>query len=221
RRHHRAQRVPAARPAVQLHEWLAVEVGGPGAQRQDQRGGDRDTRNLPRGAGARVTRSLLAGRRAPGIHLEFAQPRSGISTRRTDITGFAGVAARGPLFTPVRIETSAEFAMTFVRHIPAGYLAFSVAAFFANCGASAWAVAPAALAGSGAAPPEPDGAHPFADGADGLRDVTTSDLLEAVAALEPIEEIGVLTAPDVQPVPAVPIVTDPPGRSCEVLTATP
>lgn len=255
-----------------------------------------------------MTRSLLAGPRAPGVHLEFARARPGITARRTDIAGFAGIAARGPLFTPVRVQTWAEFVTTFGRHIPASYLAYCMEAFFANGGATAWvvraahrasaraarvcfaddrgvpslvltaadpgrwahamtatvardgdrfdlslrgpdglverwrdlgvtgprtvvdilgaagtgsALVTAALAGGGAAPPAPAGPRSFAGGADGLRELVTADLLEAVATLEPVEEIGILAAPDLQAVPAVTIVTDPPARRCDVLDGLP
>jgi phage tail sheath protein FI len=78
--------------------------------------------------------------RTPGIHVEFARAGRAISPRRTDIAGLVGIAARGPLFTPVKVQSWGEFVATFGRHIPAGYLAYCVEAFFANGGRTVWVV---------------------------------------------------------------------------------
>lgn len=249
-----------------------------------------------------MTRALLTG--APGVHVDFARARSGITVRRTDIAGFAGIAARGPLFTPLRVQGWAEFVTAFGAHLPSGYLAYCVEAFFANGGATAWvvraahpasataagltlvddhglpavgltaagvgrwahaltasvardgdrfdltlrgpdglverwrdlgvtgarsivdvlgdpdsgsALAAAALAAPTGSPPAPAGPRPFAGGADGLRDLATDDLLRAIAALEPVDEIGILAAPDLQAVPTVSIVIDRPAPRCDQL----
>lgn len=63
-----------------------------------------------------------------------------MSARRTDIAGFVGIARRGPLFTPLRVESWGEFRAVFGGHTPAGYLAYAVQAFFANGGQTAWVV---------------------------------------------------------------------------------
>lgn len=242
--------------------------------------------------------------RTPGIHLEFARARQAVRPRRTDVTGFVGVAERGPLFTPVRVEGWSEFVNAFGGHVPAGYLAYAVQAFFANGGSAAWvvrvahresaraagldltdplggpsvrlqAVGPgrwahrttAAVAGDGArfdltlrdadgrvelwrdlaldgprgvvavlgaegtgsrlvtaelppnpALPAPSGPRPLAGGADGLADLTITDLVLGIDALEAVDEVALLAAPDLQAVPRVPpLVTDPPPHRCDVL----
>lgn len=78
--------------------------------------------------------------RTPGVHVEFSRARQLMSVRRTDITGFVGIARRGPLFTPVRVESWGEFLAVFGGHTPAGHLAYAVQAFFANGGRTAWMV---------------------------------------------------------------------------------
>lgn len=78
--------------------------------------------------------------RAPGVYVEFPRARRAITPRRTDITGFVGIARRGPLHVPVRVESWGEFVATFGAHIPAGYLAYALEAYFANGGRTAWVV---------------------------------------------------------------------------------
>lgn len=87
-----------------------------------------------------VTTVSASAFRAPGVSVEFAQARQAVSPRRTDIAGFVGIARRGPLHTPVRVESWGEFVAAFGRHTPAGYLAYAVEAFFANGGRTAWVV---------------------------------------------------------------------------------
>lgn len=244
--------------------------------------------------------------RTPGVHLEFVRARQAVRPRHTDVTGLVGIAERGPLLTPMRVQGFSEFVTAFGGHLPGGYLAYAVQAFFANGGRVAWvvrvahrdsaraaelvladvhggpsvrlrAVEPgrwahrttvavardgdrfdltlrgpggqvelwrelttdgprgvvamlgaagtgsrlvtAALAGSDPAPPAPTGPRPLAGGADGVADLAIDDLLLGIDALEPVDEVALLAAPDLQAVPRVPRVTDPPRPRCDVLDA--
>src|SRR6266481_10042857 len=75
----------------------------------------------------------------PGVYFERrdVSPRV-IGLPRADITGFVGIAMRGPLFDPVKVESWNQFVSTFGDFIAPGYLAYSVYGFFANGGRTAW-----------------------------------------------------------------------------------
>lgn len=79
--------------------------------------------------------------RTPGVYFErqdTAPPL--IGPLRTDIAGFVGIAERGPLHTPVKIESFAQFSNVFGRKIAQGYLAYAVDGFFMNGGQTCWVV---------------------------------------------------------------------------------
>jgi hypothetical protein len=78
--------------------------------------------------------------RTPGVYFEWLDPPAGIGPLRTDIAGFVGVAARGPLNQPVKVESMTQFTSTFGDQIPQGYLAYAVRGFFANGGATCYVV---------------------------------------------------------------------------------
>jgi len=79
--------------------------------------------------------------RTPGVYFEWPDVvPPAISLRRTDIAGFVGIAAAGPLHHPVKIESWTQFVSTFGPHIPQGYLAYAVEGFFANGGQTCWVV---------------------------------------------------------------------------------
>ena len=79
--------------------------------------------------------------RTPGVYFEWQDPEPPvIGRRRTDIAGFVGIAASGPLHHPVRIESWTQFVSTFGAHIPQGYLAYAVEGFFANGGHTCYVV---------------------------------------------------------------------------------
>lgn len=83
--------------------------------------------------------------RAPGVYFERTDKR--ITERiplRTDIAGFVGIAQRGPLHTPTKVESWIQFTSEFGTHIPQGYLAYAVEGFFANGGRTCWIVRVAA-----------------------------------------------------------------------------
>jgi len=75
----------------------------------------------------------------PGVYFERRDisPLT-IGLPRSDIAGFAGIAMRGPLFEPVRVESWIQFVSTFGTYIPQAYLAYSVYGFFANGGRTCW-----------------------------------------------------------------------------------
>jgi len=79
--------------------------------------------------------------RTPGVYFEWPDTRvPALRPLRTDVAGFIGIAAAGPLHTPVRIESMTQFASIFGEHIEHGYLAYAVEGFFANGGATCWVV---------------------------------------------------------------------------------
>jgi uncharacterized protein len=79
--------------------------------------------------------------RTPGVYFEWLDTRlSGIEPVRTDIAGFVGVAARGPLHQPMKVESWSQFTSTFGGHTPQGYLAYAVEGFFVNGGQTCWVV---------------------------------------------------------------------------------
>src|SRR5262245_32181352 len=96
--------------------------------------------------------------RVPGVHFEWLDTVRAIEGTRTDIAAFVGVSSRGPLHTPVKVETWAQFVSVFGAHTPNGYLAYAVEGFFTNGGATCWIVRvadPAAAKTASAAVPSP------------------------------------------------------------------
>ncbi len=79
--------------------------------------------------------------RTPGVYFDWLDKRRQvIASRRTDIAGFVGVAARGPLHQPVKVSSWTQFTTTFGGHIPQGYLAYAVQGYFQNGGRTCWVV---------------------------------------------------------------------------------
>jgi phage tail sheath protein FI len=71
----------------------------------------------------------------PGLYFETVDAESEpVPPARVDITGFAGVTARGPIDTPVRITSQSQFQATFGGPIRNGLLAYAVKAFLDNGG---------------------------------------------------------------------------------------
>jgi uncharacterized protein len=71
---------------------------------------------------------------------------------RSDIPAFIGIAERGPLDTPVPVESFRQFQAHFGDFIGAGFLAYSVRAFFENGGQRCWIIR---VAQRDSTPPEP------------------------------------------------------------------
>jgi phage tail sheath protein FI len=75
----------------------------------------------------------------PGVYLQrLDAQRAAISRLRTDVPGFIGIAERGPLDTPVAVESFRQFRGVFGGFIGGGYLAYSLRAFFENGGQRAY-----------------------------------------------------------------------------------
>ena len=79
--------------------------------------------------------------RTPGVYFEWRdKSATRLQALRTDITGFVGIAARGSLHTPVKIESWTQFVSEFGGYISQGFLAYAVEGFFANGGQTCWVV---------------------------------------------------------------------------------
>lgn len=70
---------------------------------------------------------------------------------RTDVAAFVGIARRGPLDTPVPVESFRQFDAHFGEFTGAGYLAYAVRGFFENGGRRCWVVRVASLDAAGGA----------------------------------------------------------------------
>lgn len=80
--------------------------------------------------------------RIPGVHVRWQDvPVSGATREaRMDIAGFAGIASRGPIAVPVRLDSWSDFIGVFGDVIPEGYLGYAVRGFFENGGRTCWVV---------------------------------------------------------------------------------
>jgi phage tail sheath protein FI len=77
----------------------------------------------------------------PGVYYERVDATApAIAALRTDIAGFVGIARRGPLHTPVPIQSWRQYQAYFGDFTGAGYLAYAVRAFFENGGQRCWIV---------------------------------------------------------------------------------
>jgi len=75
----------------------------------------------------------------PGAYIEWQDASApAIQPLRTDITGFIGLAQRGPLNTPVPVESVKQFEAHFGSFIGGGFLAYAVRGFFENGGRRCW-----------------------------------------------------------------------------------
>jgi len=91
--------------------------------------------------GAPPRTSPLSSYRTPGVRLEWLDTAPQARTLlRTDIAGFIGIAERGPLHRPVRVEGWDQFRGVFGEHLPTAYLAYAVEGFYANGGSTCWVV---------------------------------------------------------------------------------
>jgi len=88
----------------------------------------------------------------PGVYYERVDATApAIAAVRTDITGFVGIAPRGPLDTPVPLQSWRQFQAHFGNFIGAGFLAYAVRGFFENGGRRCWVVRVASRDTSGGA----------------------------------------------------------------------
>ena len=103
----------------------------------------------------------------PGVYYERvdASPPT-IAAVRTDVAGFVGIARRGPVDTPVPVQSWRQFQAYFGDVTGAGYLAYAVRAFFENGGRRCWVVRVASEMVAAAevvlrGPPPPSGGPPL------------------------------------------------------------
>jgi len=76
----------------------------------------------------------------PGVYYERVDASPGITAVRTDIAGFVGLASRGPVDTPVPIQSWRQFQSYFGGFSGSAYLAYAVRGFFENGGQRCWVV---------------------------------------------------------------------------------
>src|SRR5438105_1026827 len=87
---------------------------------------------------------------APGVYYQTVDAGAPeVTPLRTDIVGFVGIAARGPIDMPVPVQSWRQFASWFGSFTAYAYLAYAVRAFFENGGSRCWIVR-VASAGDGA-----------------------------------------------------------------------
>jgi hypothetical protein len=90
----------------------------------------------------------MAAYSKPGAYIQWQDATSAaIGPLRTDIAGFVGLAERGPLDTPVAVESQRQFEAHFGSFIGGGFLAYAVRGFFENGGKRCWIVRVAAAGG--------------------------------------------------------------------------
>jgi len=77
---------------------------------------------------------------APGVYLERRLTAPQIPAVRTDVAAFVGLAERGPLDAPARVQSWEEFRTNFGGFLPGAYLAYAVRAFFENGGRTCYVV---------------------------------------------------------------------------------
>ena len=79
--------------------------------------------------------------RTPGVYYEDADNRTAsLGLVRTDIAGFVGIARRGPIHRPVKVQSWTQFVSLFGAHAAQAYLAYAVEGFFSNGGDTCWVV---------------------------------------------------------------------------------
>ncbi len=84
---------------------------------------------------------MVTNYQTPGVYHERADTSApAISATRMDIAGFVGIAPRGPVDTPVPVQSWRQFQSYFGGFTGYAYLAFSVRAFFENGGRRCWVV---------------------------------------------------------------------------------
>jgi phage tail sheath protein FI len=85
----------------------------------------------------------------PGVYIEWLDRNAQqIVVGRTDVAGFVGLAGRGPIQTPIKIESYRQFVSTFGDVTEDAYLAYAVGGFFDNGGRTCWVVRVANPAGA-------------------------------------------------------------------------
>jgi phage tail sheath protein FI len=80
----------------------------------------------------------------PGVYFERVDQAPQVSALRTDVAAFVGLAACGPLHTPVRLTSWEQFSSAFGGLVGTAFLGYAVKAFFENGGVLCYAVRVAA-----------------------------------------------------------------------------
>jgi Bacteriophage tail sheath protein len=80
--------------------------------------------------------------RTPGVYFEWLDnaPSVSLATARMDVAGFVGIAQRGPIHWPVKVESWSQYRAAFGGFLQEGYLPDAVDGFFANGGRTCWVV---------------------------------------------------------------------------------
>lgn len=77
----------------------------------------------------------------PGVYYQRVDPGvGGITAIRTDVPGFVGIAERGPVDTPVPVQSWRQFQTQFGEVSGNAFLAYAVRGFFENGGSRCWIV---------------------------------------------------------------------------------
>jgi uncharacterized protein len=77
----------------------------------------------------------------PGVYYQRVDAEdAAVAPLRMDIAAFIGLAARGPLDTPVPVQSWRQFESYFGSFTGYGYLAYAVRGFFENGGSRCWVV---------------------------------------------------------------------------------
>lgn len=77
----------------------------------------------------------------PGVYYERVDATApAVAAVRTDVAGFVGIAPRGPVATPVPVQSWRQFEAHFGGFTGAGFLAYAVRGFFENGGRRCWVV---------------------------------------------------------------------------------
>jgi uncharacterized protein len=88
---------------------------------------------------------VAATYQTPGVYYEPVDASApGIAAVRTDIAGFVGIAERGPVDTPLPVESWRQFRAHFGGFLGSAFLAYAVRGFFENGGQRCWVVRVAA-----------------------------------------------------------------------------
>ncbi|HEX3559744.1 MAG TPA: phage tail sheath C-terminal domain-containing protein [Pyrinomonadaceae bacterium] len=94
----------------------------------------------------------MASYLTPGVYYERVDTSApAIAAVRTDVAGFVGLAVRGPLDTPVPVQSWRQFEAHFGGFSGAAFLAYAVRGFFENGGRRCWVVRVASRDTSGGA----------------------------------------------------------------------
>ena len=140
----------ARQPALRwnFREGWPAKLGGPRAERKDQRSRRRGARDRTRRHRARRLTpegAAVPAYLTPGVYrTSTASARERFVLVRTDVAGFLGFSERGPLppadgdfdveSVCVKLTSWREYVVRFGGFIPHGYLAYAVRAFFENGG---------------------------------------------------------------------------------------